>query len=238
MKSFLPILLILTLIAAGCYSIETVESTTVSSNDVYQSYSIKTAKNRTSVYVVFRVGTESGATIDLDAPSKIEYNGALLPEIAPTGWKGTTYEESTNKFIGNHQFIYTDSNGKTFRNEINFVPLEFSGSSFRVNRQSNTLIPLSRSVSGDEEISAYIFGKAKPGKTNSTAESSNSIPVRLNSARSAILIEPNDLQNFLNGKAILSLRAEKTESLKQNGAKGGEIRLSYEAQEATLDIAK
>lgn len=238
MKSLLTILLFLTVIASGCYSIETVESTAVSSNDVYQYYSVRANKNRTSVYAIFRVGTKSGATIDLDAPSKIEHNGQLMPEIAPTGWKGTTYEEAANKFIGNHQFIYTDATGKTFRNEINFAPLEFTVDSFKVSRQGNTLIPLSRTVDKNEEVSAYVSGRTKPNKTNSTVDSSTTVPVRLDPARFAILIEPNDLRNFLDGKASIGLRVERTESLAQNGGQGGEISFSYEAEGILLNIVK
>lgn len=238
MKIHLAILLFLTIISTGCYSIETVESTSVSANDVYQSYAIRSDKSRTSVFVVFRVGAKSGATIDLDAPSKIEHNSKLMPEIAPTGWKGTTYEESENKFTGNHQFLYTDASGKSYRNEISVEPLEFGGNSFKVNRTSETLIPLSRSVAENETVSAYISGKAKPNKNKSNEDSSDSVDLRLDSLRSSIAIKPDDLKNLSDGKASLHLKVEKTVPLRQAGTKGGEIEISYEAQGITLKIVK
>lgn len=233
MKGLLPILLFLILITAGCYSIETVESTKVSSNDVYQSYAVKADKTQTSVSAVFRVGEKSGATIDLDAPSKIEHNGKLMSEIAPNSWKGTTYEDSTNKFVGNHQFIYTDSNGKTLLNEITLEPLEFRDNSFKANRAGKTLIPLTRSVGENENILAYLTGK---GKTKNS--STDSVEVRLDSSRSAIVIEPDSLKDLADGKANLSLKVEKTISFKQGDAKGGDIKISYEAQEITLYIVE
>lgn len=239
MKVFLSILLFLTIVSSGCYSIETVESTNISSADVYQSYYIRADKDRTSVTATFRVGSKSGATIDLDAPSKVEDNGKQIPEIAPSGWKGTTYEESANKFVGQHQFTYTDGNGKVFLNEISFLPIEFSAKSIdKISRSAQTLIPLSRSVSKDEDVSASVSGKVKSAKDKPNEVATDSVNIKLDPSRSALVIEPNDLKNFIGGKVDVSLTLEKNESLKQAGAKGGDVQIIYETQGISLPIVK
>lgn len=238
MKAFLSILLFLTFAMSGCYSIETVESTNISSADVYQSYYIRADKDRTSVTATFRVGSKSGTTIDLDAPSKIEDNGKLIPEIAPSGWKGTTYEESSNKFVGQHQFVYTDGNSKVFRNEVNFLPIEFSEKAVKVSRSAQTLIPLSRTVGKDETVSASVSGKVKSAKDKPNEAATDSVNIKLDSSRSALVIEPNDLKNFISNKIDISLTLEKNESLKQASAKGGDIQIIYETQGISLPIVK
>lgn len=238
MKVFLPVLIFLAIFSSGCYSIETVESTKISSADVYQSYFILADKDRTSVTATFRVSSKSGATIDLDAPSKIDYNGKPMPEIAPTGWKGTTYEASANKFTGQHRFIYTDGNGKTLRTEINFLPVEFSGNVSGASRTVKTLVPLSRPLDKEETITAYISGKTKPAKNNTDANSAASVNINLDSSRTALVIEPDDLKNFTGGKIDVELKVEKTEIFQQPDTKGGEIRISYEARGISLSIVK
>ena len=238
MKILLAILLFLTIASSGCYSIETVESTKISSADVYQSYDIRANKDRTSVSATFRVGSKSGATIDLDAPSKIEYSGKPMTEIAPSGWKGTTYEESIKKFVGQHQFIYTDGAGKTFRNDVSFAPLEFSEKPVQVSRSAKTLIQLSRAVGKDETISAYISGKTKPAKNKANESSSDSVTINLDPSRSALVVEPNNLKSFIGGRIDLNLTVEKNESLKQASAKGGDVQISYESQGISLAVVK
>lgn len=238
MKVFLSILLFLTIVSSGCYSIETVESTKISSADVYQSYDIRADKNHTSVTATFRVGSKSGATIDLDAPSKIEYNGKLIPEIAPNSLKGTTYEYSANNFSPQQQFAYTDGNGKTFRSAINLAPLEFAANSIKVSRSGQTLIPLSRLVGKDENVSAYVYGKVKPAKNKADETPSDSVSINLDPSRTALVIAPNDLKNFIGGKIDLRITVEKTETLKSTESKGGDIQISYEAQEISLPLVK
>lgn len=238
MKSLLVIFLFLTITMSGCYSTETIESTNVSPVDVYQSYSIRADKDRTSVTATFRVGSKSGTTIDLDAPGKIEYNGKQMPEIAPTGWKGTTYEVSVNKFTGQHQFLYTDGNGKTLQSEISFQPVEFGDKVSSVSRSVRTLVPLSRVIGKDETITAYISGKTKPAKNKSNEDSSDSVTIELDPSRAALIIEPEQLKSFTGGSIDVELKIEKTESIKPMNNKGGEIQISYETQGISLSIVK
>jgi hypothetical protein len=239
MKVLLSILLFLAIVSSGCYSIETVESTNISSADVYQSYYIRADKDRTSVTATFRVGSKSGTTIDLDAPSKVEHNGKPIPEIAPSGWKGTTYEESSNKFVGKHQFVYTDGNGKVFRNEINFSPLEFNEKSIeKVSRSVQTLIPLSRPVGKNETVSAFVSGKVKSAKDKPNETATDSVNIKLDPSRSALIIEPGDLKNFIGDKIDVSLTIEINELLQQTSAKGGDVQIIYETQGISLPVVK
>jgi hypothetical protein len=236
MKKYFPLSFLIIALLGGCYSTETVESTKIPANDVYQDYKITARKDRTSVTATFRVVDYSGATIDLDAPSKIEHNGKMMAEISPGAWKGTTYEDETHGLVAAHQFVYTDANGKTFSNDVALDALEFGGNSFKLSRTRPTLLPLSRSVGADEEISAAITGTPKPVKNNSNEMTASVVPLKLDETRRALVIAPEDLKNFANGRADLSLEIEKTMPLKQANGRGGAIKIVYEAEGIEISI--
>lgn len=237
-KVFLSTTLILAVFSGGCNSAKTVESTTIPSADTYQSYVVGASKIRTNVTATFHVESKSGATVDLDAPSKVENNGKPIPEIAPSGWKGTTYEDSSNNFIGQHQFVYTDAKGNVFRNEINVTPLEFGEKPInRIRRYERTLIPLSRPVGKDETVSASIVGRVRPDKNRPNETSFDSVDISLDPSRSALMIEPDNLKNFID-KIDINLTLERNEPLKEKTAKGGDIRITYEAQKISTSLRR
>ena len=64
----------------GCRSCDTVESTKIAQSEIYQDYTVDASDSGTHVTATFRVSGSTGTTIDLDAPSKIEYNGRELGE--------------------------------------------------------------------------------------------------------------------------------------------------------------
>ena len=159
LKSFLVFTLLAAFLSA-CPSTETIESTRVAASDVYQSYSISASRRQTSVHAVFRLNNETGKTIDLDAPAKIELNGNLMTELAPGYLSGTNYEARTGDFVPRQQFAFTDAKGKVYRNEIVLQALEIAAPKIVLSRARDSVFKLSRAVAPDERISVSVNGKA------------------------------------------------------------------------------
>jgi hypothetical protein len=232
-KSFL----LFTFIAAfwsACPSTETVESTRVAASEVYQSYSISASRRETSVHATFRQSGETGKTIDLDAPAKIELNGQLMTEIAPSFMSGTNYETKMSGFVPRQQFAFTDAKGKVYRNEIALAALEISAPKIVLSRTRGSIFQLSRAVAADEQLSVSVNGKAVVDK-----ESLNrAVEAGLDDARINVSIAPDSLKEFRTGAATLQVTVEKKAALKQTTPSGGAVRFVYQSAEVAAKITK
>lgn len=233
----LKILLVFTFIGAflsACPSTETVESTRVPAADVYQSYSISASRRQTSVYAVFRLHNETGKTIDLDAPAKIDLNGKPMTEIAPTFASGTTYETKASGFVPRQQFAFADAKGKIYRNEIALEALEIPAQKIVLSRTRGAKFKLSRAVAPNEQISVFVTGKSVADKTSLN----KNIEARVDESRLNVLIAPEGLKEFMTGAATIGVMVEKKESLKQTTPSGGAIRFVYQSAEVGAKLTK
>jgi hypothetical protein len=233
LKSFL-VCTFITAFLSACPSTETVESTRVPAASVYQSYSISASKRQTSVQAVFRLNNETGKTIDLDAPAKIDLNNQPMTEIAPTFASGTTYEAKSSGFAAKQQFAFTDAAGKVYRNEIVLQTLEIPPQKIVLSQTKGALVKLSRPLAPDERISVSVTGKAVADKTalNKTVEAS------LDESRANVRIAPESLKEFRTGAATVGVTVEKKESLRQASPSGGAIRFVYQSAEAAAKLTK
>lgn len=243
LKKYLPVFIVFLFGVFGCASTETIESTKVSSTEIYQSYDIGGNKDQTTVTATFRVGGPTGSTVDLDAPSKVIHNGKEMSESAPGFLKGTNYHDSANNFVATHKFSYTDANGKTWQNEISLDALEMTGKDVTVSKTNGAIITLSRPVGQDENIQLTLYSETNPppatnsNSNNKTPEKDYSItlPANFDATRTTIKIEPSVLKNFVNGKATITLTVRKNNAPQQS-AKGGMINFSYDSQKVSANV--
>jgi hypothetical protein len=233
LKSFLIFTLIGAFLSA-CPSTETVESTRVPAASVYQSYSISASKQQTSAHAIFRLNNETGKTIDLDAPAKIDLNGKPMTEIAPNFASGTTYEAKSSGFLPKQQFAFTDAGGKVYRNEIALEALEIAARKIVLSLTKPSTIKLSRAVAPNEIISVSVTGKARAGKDSLN----QTIETNLDETRTSVRLAPQSLKEFMLGAATLGVSVERKESLKQATPSGGAIRFVYQSAEVAAKIAK
>lgn len=243
LKKYLPVFIVFLFGVFGCASTETIESTKVSSTEIYQSYIIQGSKNSTSVTVTFRVGGSTGSTVDLDAPSKIEHNGKEMNESAPGFLKGTDYHDSANNFVANHKFTYTDAGGKVWQNEVSLDALEITGKDLKFSKANGGTITLSRAIGEDENIEILLVSeKTPPPATNSNSNNktpekdySTNLQINFDTSRTIAKIEPSSLKNFVDGKANLSLTIRKNKPVQQS-AKGGSLDFTYESQKVAANV--
>ena len=130
---------ILIVVCLGCATMETVESTKIPQSEITQTYVVSATRQQTNITAYFNQGNW-GKSVDLDAPSRIEYNGAELSQNSVTFLTGTIYTKQLNGTETNHKFVYTNNDGKVFRNEMSFAPLEIVTENIAVNRSQETKI--------------------------------------------------------------------------------------------------
>lgn len=244
LQKFLPVFIVFLFIVLGCRSTETIESTKVAPTEIYQDYVINGSKNGTTVNATFRVGGPTGSTVDLDAPSKISHNGKDMNESASGFLKGTDYNSSSNEFVANHKFSFTDASGKTWENEINLEPLEINAKDLNISRAVGSAITFSRPIGKDENIEVSLVSEKTPPPPPSNSNSNVQTPEKVYSTRLQLSfdnsqmfakIEPFSLKNFVDGKATLQVVVRKNKTASQS-AKGGSLDFTYESQKIAVNV--
>jgi hypothetical protein len=242
-----PFLILLTF---GCRSCDTVESTKIAQSEIYQDYTVDARTGGVNVTATFRVSGSTGTTVDLDAPSRIEYNGRELGENLRSFITGTTYSLASNVFVGTHRFTYTNGEGKVFVNEISFEPIELVGAPAVINSKEKTVIMLSRPVYETESLETSIVSLEKQPETNSNSNStgnkansdgpsySTDLHQNYNSDRTAIVIEAGGLKNFVPGKAEIAVKVRANKDLQQKNKAGGSMSYTYASRELSVTIRK
>lgn len=238
-KTILILVLLFVSLGAGCASIETVESTNIKPADIYQDYNITANRFETKTYAVFRVGGSTGKTVDLDAPSKIEVDGEPLPEIAPSGIKGTDYQLNEKvAYKAAREFVFTNADGKVYRNTIGLAPIEFTAKEgFMVSASKRNFLPLSRiSLDEKEQFEIYMTNE-RFVKTNATPSNIN-IEAKFDREKNALIVEPEILKNIPAGNATVFLNVSKTSQLQNAAGVGGRSTIKYYAKPIQIKIVK
>ncbi len=235
----LPAFLILIFVGLGCESVESVESNKIPQAQIKQFYKVSSSKNGTEVSVVFNY-ENIRTTVELNAPSKITHNEKEMTKITANEFAGTTYELFFNDRQTNHEFVYTNDDGNVFRNSVSVEPLEIAASEIEVSRSMNTIIPLSRIVGKDENISVDLTSDTAQqpiGTANANLNDKENEPKynfridgEFNSDRTAIVLKPKDLKNFVGGKALLQIEIGRESALQQATATGSAISWRYTAR--------
>jgi hypothetical protein len=241
--------LLLLLMTFGCRSCDTVESTKIAQSEIYQDYQIDASDSGTRVTATFRVSGGTGTTIDLDAPSRIEYNGRELGENLRSILSGTNYSFSSGVFTGTHQFTYTNGEGKVFQNELSFEPIELVGAPAVINPKEKTIISLSRPIYETESLETSIVSLEKQPETNSNSNPtgnktsdgpsySTDLHQNYNSDRTAIVIDAGGLKNFVPGKAEIMVKVRAHKDLQQKNKAGGSLSYTCSSKAHPVNINK
>ena len=228
---------VLIFVGLGCQTLETVESTKIPQNEIRQTYVVTATRESTQVTAYFNQGSW-GKSVDLDAPSRIEHNGAELAQNSMTFLTGTTYGRNQPGVETVHRFVYTNNDGKVFRNELSFEPLELPAGEIFIKRSEETVVRLSRPVGQDEKVSISLKSlQEHPDSDNSNAAPKNAktnseeydlfLNNELDESRSAIILKPKNLKKFVNGKAVLTIEISRDLPLQQETPAGGTMRWSY-----------
>ena len=224
---------ILIFVCLGCATMETVESTKIPQSEIRQTYVVTATREKTQITAYFNQGSW-GKSVDLDAPSKIEHNGAELPQNSVTFLTGTIYTKQSNGTETNHKFVYTNNDGKVFRNEMSFAPINLVTENIVISRSQETKIQLSRTVGADEKVSISLNSLEKrPDSDNSNAANKNApdfdlgLNNELDDSRAAIILKPKNLKKFVNGKVTLTVEISREQSLQQQTEAGGTMTWRY-----------
>ncbi len=234
---------ILTALISACgpsASVDTVASNTVDSSQIYQDYRITGDGSQAKIVATFRVGGATGTTLELKSPGKILYNGASMIFSAPGGvmnvrTKGTTYETTVQNFPAVNKFDYTDADGRTYSNSINFSSVQIAAQApLILQRNRPAVLQLSRPIGADEKIRVQYDS----GFRDDVPNSDNSLT--FNPARSAIIFTPQYWSSAKNlaAKNTVRLEVTKTASVAKGTATGGAISIEFTTSAFAVNVNK
>lgn len=221
------------LFAVSCVSTETIESTNVVAEEVYQDYDVRLSKNSSNALATFRVRGKTGTTIDLDAPAKIELNGKAMTESKPGFLTGTNYQFFAPSLGLQYQFLFTNADGKTYQNETSLMALELTATTLNLSKSQPTAIPLSRALAADEELEVVINGQAAADEKASSLVSTG---LKTDASRAIGLLDPKLLKDVAAGEGELRVECSKGGALKQHTKAGGAIKITYSAASIPVKI--
>jgi hypothetical protein len=237
-KPKILLLFVFTLIfCAACASTATVESTLVNPAQIYQYYEIDASRNETNLRVYFRVKDLNGATIDLDAPARIEVDNQALKENVNTAFNGTIYTLTEKSYHSAREFVFTGADGKIYRNRIVFEPIEFAagGKEIVLRRGETNYIPLSR-ISNDSKDFFQIYLSNSESNPPEDKGFNESVEPKFDTARNALIIQKDVLQRAKTNDAWLEMRVQHSVPLAEKTAAGGDCRVYYQAEKVRVRI--
>lgn len=245
--SNLAAIFILALVILGCRSCETVESDKVAQSEIYQEYTVHGTKDKTDISAAYRVGGSTGTTVDLDAPSRVGYNGKEMSENSRAAFTGTYYSATAAAFTGDHNFTYTNGDGTIFKNSFKGQAFELIDPPKTADIRTEIVIKVSRGPGDGEAIDTSIVSKAEnQGMNNSNQVNAEAAALsyylnvqgNYDAARKAIVLPAGTLKNFAPGPAEITVKINGFKAIEQKTHGGGAITWSYTAPAAGLTIAK
>ncbi len=222
-------------------SVETISSNTVQASQIYQIYRVEASRTRTELVAAFRVGGETGTTLELTPPAQILYNKQPMPVSAPGNligtnyrMKGTDYRTFTEVYQPSHEFSYTDSDGKTYVNSISLAPVEISAKgAVNLENENPTTIPLSRTIGANETLTIAIdtiIDDEIPTAGNT---------VYFNEKRNAVIITPQYwFAKKLKPQEDLQFKIKKSGGISNGTSLGGAISAVYKAAPVTVNVGQ
>lgn len=105
----------------SCASNEIGQSKDVNQESIYQQYSIahNEGEDKCEITAQFRFAGEDGTTLELNKPSKFEFDGNEI-KVDSGGFAGAYYRINIpgKKYLGTHRLLFTDYNNRAYQNEF------------------------------------------------------------------------------------------------------------------------
>lgn len=240
-------LLVLTLATVGCMkSCDNVESRHVDSQAMHQSYAATYTAEGDSVqlFARLRVGGPAGTNVVLSPPNEITGDGQPLAAkdgmlVAGT-LPGKYYERSVGGFRQDHEFVFTGTGGKQYRNGTRIERADFTPDQPTVLRRSadHTIRfvgpPLRAGESVHLQVSAEGEGMANPpeGKTTTVTATSS------RAGADSVTLSAGDLDRLVGERGRMHFQRTWVQPLQQGGEPGGEVEATYHSKWLAVQLPK
>lgn len=229
-------LLVLTLTAVGCMkSCDNVESKHVDSQAMHQSYVATYSAEGDSVqlFARLRVGGPTGTNVILSPPSEISGDGQPLAAkdgmlVAGT-LPGRYYERTVGGFQQDHEFVFTGTGGRQYRNGTRIERADFTPDQPTTLRRttSHTIRFGGPPLRAGEVVHLRVDAE---GEGTANPPEGKSITVTASSSRAGadtVTLSASDLSRLVGTRGRMQLQRTWSQPLQQGGEPGGTVEATY-----------
>ncbi len=215
----------------GC-SCESEKATLVNPEAVHQSYSVShdAGTKKTTVNARFRFGGPTGTNLELDGLAKVVHSSC---ELKRGNLFGVHYAGNCDGFQADHEFTYTDTAGKIYKNAIHLASVDFPADMpAEVSRSKPFVLSfVGDAIAEGDRVDISITQMAQPQaitKTNSGSQVGSK----------QVSVTEGEMQSFAEGEATIVLTRQQNKSLQAGTTRGGGITASYATAQRKVAIVK
>ncbi len=227
-KPFLAGLLFLVNSLLACDSTEIGDSKDVNQDKIYMDYNLSYTEDDEQVLLSFqyRFAGSAGTTLVLNNNSGVELDGEKL-KVDSSESVGAFYEthKHFNTFIGQHQILFTDDNGKPFENSFEFAPFTLTNLPITAEPDKDLIVSFNTIALGTMD-----FIEINSLDTDSSFRYQQSGPA------SSITIPASELMRQKGKTLTLEPVLFRTIPLSQTTSEGGSFKLFYKLKPVKIKL--
>ena len=233
LKLFFFAIAILFLVGGACPSNETTQSNKIAQTEIFQSYFVKENAGKYEVTAFFRIGGDTGTTLALVSPSKILFNGQPLVEHLNTS-SGTFYTIEVANTTQNGTFQFTDRQGKTYTNKIDFFKISPLAKNLTATGSTQISVPLSRAIADSTNLTL----KLSNASNTETSFVGSVFDSELAPNKVSVIVKPEAFTKFSRGNISLAFDVTDSISTQQGTNLGGNMSFSYQTTPVNIAFSK
>ena len=219
-RLFLYVMVLVSVSHFSCNNNDTSEISDIDPGSIWFDYQVWGEEENDSVTIKlqFRLEGETGETISIDDPAKVELDGKLIPGNS-SAITGPYYEvqHPVSSFVGEHNIRFTNIDGKQYNEVFTFQPIFLKAKIPDTIKRGTIIFHLSDLIPG---------GQVRILMTD-TAYASEGINRVDTITNGQIIITGSDLSGLANGPIQLELIREDERPVREGTREGGKIAVSY-----------
>ena len=217
------------LLFISCTSNEIGNAKDVNPESIYFDYKVwgEEEAGYITVRLQYRFAGQNGATLLLEEPSKAELDAVAI-KADSSKMNGAYYEVTrpVKEFTGRHSIVFTDINGKQYKEEFSFQPLSLKTNVPKSVQRRDLVFELDGLAPKD--FIRVMF--------SDTAAFTEGI-VRVDTVRNGrITVRKAELANLVTGPIHLEFARDDERRIKNGTKQGGKLSISYELKREFLLI--
>lgn len=208
------------LMFAACGSNEIGKIKDVNPQSIYFDYKIwgEEGNDDITVMLQYRFAGANGTTLVLEDPSKVEFDGAVIPADS-SKMTGAFYEviKPLKEFTGKHEIVFTDYNKRQYKESFDFQPMELRTRIPNLIRRDDLVFELSG-------LDPVDYVRVLLTDTSFESDGINRVEEVRNGR---VLISKKELESVFNGPVHLELYKEYDKPIKDGTEEGGKLSITY-----------
>jgi hypothetical protein len=208
------------LFLTSCNSNETGNSEDINPEKIYFDYRVwgDEENGYITVKLQYRFAGPGGTSLVLQDPGKVELDGTVI-KADSSKMSGAYYEviKPVKDFVGRHVIVFTDANGKQYKEEFSFEPIRLKTKVPAIINRNDLVFEL-------EGLAPKDYVTVMLSDTVSFSEGINRIDTVKNGS---ITITKEDLDRLADGPVFLEILKEDENWIKNGTKEGGMLSISY-----------